>query len=274
MLEAAYMEEAADGGYFAALASARYLQVTTFGRGGRPVPARVRGVAGGGRFYFGARTWSGTVKRLRHADAVQVAPCGALGVCYGPPLDATARLLPAGEASRAAAELARKYPVRRGAAHLATARGRRPAMMYYELVPDEAGEDQDPYPRDRPAPVQRAGSWAARGKPRSRPCQIRRTHVTDHGAGSIASIWPVPVEAPAPPANGQSMPLDLGLPPIAEHRAARRSVRAAAPGGRRPAGPPRHSAGGEERAREQAGSRPEAAGDQRVPRMVFNGWRL
>ena len=186
MLEAACAEEAADSGYFTALASARYLQVTTFGRDGRPVPARVRGVADGDRFYFGARTWSGTVKRLRHADAVHAAPCGVLGVCYGPPLDATARLLPAGEASRAAAELARKYPVRRGAAHLVASRGWRPAMVYYELV----GDDQDLYPRDRPAPARRAGSCAARGSLASRPCQIRRTHVTDYGAGSIASVWP------------------------------------------------------------------------------------
>ena len=186
MLETACPPEAADGGSFTALASARYLQVTTFGRDGRPVPARVRGVADGDRFYFGARTWSGTVKRLRHADAVHVAPCGVLGVCYGPPLDATARLLPAGEASRAAAELARKYPVRRGAAHLVASRGWRPAMVYYELV----GDDQDLYPQDRPAPARRAGSCAARGSLASRPCQIRRTHVTDYGAGSIASVWP------------------------------------------------------------------------------------
>ncbi|HLK76786.1 MAG TPA: PPOX class F420-dependent oxidoreductase [Streptosporangiaceae bacterium] len=196
MLETACPPEAADGGSFTALASARYLQVTTFGRDGRPVPARVRWVADGDRFYFGARTWSGTVKRLRHADAVHVAPCGALGVCYGPPLDATARLLPAGEASRAATELARKYPVRRGAAHLVASRGWRPAMVYYELVADDAGDDQDPYPQDRPAPAQRAGSHAARGSLGSGPCQIRRTRVTDHGAGSIASIWPAPVEAP------------------------------------------------------------------------------
>jgi len=194
MLEAACAEEAADSGYFTALASARYLQVTTFGRDGRPVPARVRGVADGDRFYFGTRTWSGTVKRLRHADAVQVAPCGVLGVCYGPPLDATARLLPAGEASRAAAELARKYPVRRGAAHLVASRGWRPAMVYYELVADD--DDQDLYPQDTRTPAQRAGSYAARGSLGSRPCQIRRTHVTDHGAGSIASIWPAPVQAP------------------------------------------------------------------------------
>ena len=98
----------------------------------------------------------------------------------------------------AAAELARKYPVRRRALNSWLHRGWRPALVYYELVADDAGGDQDPYPQDRPAPAQRAGSHAAGGRPGSRPCQILRTHVTEHGAGSIASIWP----APAPPRPG------------------------------------------------------------------------
>ena len=45
--EAACQREGVDGGYFAALAPAKYVQVTTFGRGGRPVPARVHGVVDG-----------------------------------------------------------------------------------------------------------------------------------------------------------------------------------------------------------------------------------
>ena len=163
MVEAARAEEAADSGYFAALASARYLQVTTFGRDGRPVPARVRGVADGDRFYFGARTWSGTVKRLRHADAVHVAPCGALGVCYGPPLDATARLLPAGEASRAAAELARKYPVRRGAAHLVASRAGARRWCTTSLSPTTTTRTYTRrtrgLPLSEPGVTQRAAAW-------------------------------------------------------------------------------------------------------------------
>ena len=73
------------------------MQVTTFGRDGRPVPARVHGVIDGGRAYFTARSRSGTVRRLRHADAVHVAPCNVLGLCYGPPLEATVD----GQSSRA-----------------------------------------------------------------------------------------------------------------------------------------------------------------------------
>jgi PPOX class probable F420-dependent enzyme len=208
--QAAYPQEAADGGSFAALASARYLQVTTFGRDGRPVPARMRGVVDGGRAYFGARSWSGTVRRLRHADAVQVAPCGVLGFCYGPPLDAAARLLPAEEATRAAAELARKYPVRRRSLTSWLRRARRPMLVHYELVADDAtgdqdtgdqdtgdqdAGDQDTGPQGLPPPGQRvdqSGSYAARGSQGSAKCQVVRTRVTDYGAGSIACIWPAP----------------------------------------------------------------------------------
>jgi PPOX class probable F420-dependent enzyme len=193
--EAASQQEAAGEGYFVPLASARYLQVSTFGRGGLPVPARVHGVVDGGRAYFEARSWSGTVRRLRHADAVQVAPCGVLGLCHGPPLDATTRLLPAEEAGRAAAELARKYPVRRRSLTCWLHRAWRPKMVHYELVADDATDDHDSCPQGLPARGQRgdqSGSYAARGSQRSGQCQILHTHVTDHGAGSIACIWPGP----------------------------------------------------------------------------------
>ena len=130
--EAADQQDAAGAGYFAALAPARYVQVTTFGRDGRPVPARVHGVVDGGRAYFAARSRSGTVRRLRHADAVHVAPCSVLGLCYGPPLEAAARLLPPQEASRAAAEQARKYPHLRRPLTSWLHRAWRPKMMHYE----------------------------------------------------------------------------------------------------------------------------------------------
>jgi PPOX class probable F420-dependent enzyme len=199
-VETCYPQEASNGGYFASLAAARYLQVTTFGRGGRPVPARVRGVVDGARAYFGARSWSGTVRRLRHADVVQVAPCGALGWCYGPPLDATARLLPAEEAVMAAAELTRTYPVRRRSLTCWLHRAWRPKIVHYELVAEDDTNDQDTCPQRLPAPGQRgdrSGSHAVRGSQGSRPCQIRHTRVTDHGAGSIACIWSAPAGAPA-----------------------------------------------------------------------------
>ena len=106
-------EETGDGSYFAPLAKARYLLLTTFKQKGTPVSAVVQGVADGDRAYFRVRSRSGTARRLRHTDGVQVAPCRALGVwSYGPPLDAAARPLAGEEARRVAGQLDRKYPVR------------------------------------------------------------------------------------------------------------------------------------------------------------------
>jgi PPOX class probable F420-dependent enzyme len=100
--------EAADGGYFAPLAPARYTRLTTFSRDGMPVSACVHGVVDGDRGYFNAWSRSGTVKRLRHTDAVLVTACGVLGWCsYGRPLGAIARQLQGEEASQVAANLDR-----------------------------------------------------------------------------------------------------------------------------------------------------------------------
>ena len=86
------MTDTVSASYFASLAKARYLLLTTFKRKGPPVSAPVPGIVDGDRAYFGVSSRSGTVKRLQHTDGVQVAPCRALGlVSYGPPLDAAAR---------------------------------------------------------------------------------------------------------------------------------------------------------------------------------------
>lgn len=135
--------EAADGGYFAPLAPARHMWLTTFNRDGMPVSASVRGVVDGDRAYFCVRNRSGTVKRLRHTDAVQVAPCGALGFCtYGSPLDAIALPLSGEEASLATAKLDRRYPVR----SRFLIRLLRRQAMYYELLADEEVGDQSRNP--------------------------------------------------------------------------------------------------------------------------------
>ena len=96
----------------------------------------------GGRAYFRTSDASGTSKRLRRNDWVQVAPCTVLGVCRtGPTVDATARLLIDAEASWAGEQLARRYPAWRrylsSLAQLVT--GRR--TVYYELQPDEVPEE-------------------------------------------------------------------------------------------------------------------------------------
>ena len=131
-----YREETAGGSYFTPLAEARYLLLTTFKQKGTPVSAPVQGIVDGDRAYLRVWSQSGTVRRLRHTDGVQVAPCGALGLCsHGPPLDAAARRLAGEEASRVAGQLARKYPVRRRSLARLLQRARRRRLVYYELLP-------------------------------------------------------------------------------------------------------------------------------------------
>jgi len=128
------MTDTASGSYFASLAKARYLRLTTFKRKGIPVSAPVPGIVDGDRAYFGVSSRSGAVRRLQHTDGVQVAPCGALGlVSYGLPLDAAARRLAGQEASHVAGQLARTYPDRRSLARLLQ-RARRRRLVYYELL--------------------------------------------------------------------------------------------------------------------------------------------
>ena len=127
--------ESHDGRYFAPLAKARYLLLTTFKQKGTPVSAAVQGIVDGDRAYFRVRSRSGTARRLQHTDGVHVAACGAQGLLsYGPPFGAAARRLDGEQASRVAAQLARKYPVRRRSlARLLRPAGHR--LVYYELLP-------------------------------------------------------------------------------------------------------------------------------------------
>ena len=128
-------EETGDGSYFAPLAKGRYLLLTTFKQKGTPVSAVVQGIADGDRAYFRVRSRSGTARRLRHTDGVQVAPCRALGLwSYGPPLDAAARPLAGEEASRVAGQLDRTYPVSRRSLARLLQRARRRWLAYYELL--------------------------------------------------------------------------------------------------------------------------------------------
>ena len=140
----------ADDGYFAPLASARYVLLTTFDpEGGTPTSSAQRVVVDGDRAYFRARNGSAASKRLGLASRVQVAPCTALGLCsFGPPFNATARLL-AGEQARAAArKLVSKHPARHGLLTPLSRWVRRWQPLHYELLADEAPEE----PRSDTAP--------------------------------------------------------------------------------------------------------------------------
>jgi uncharacterized protein len=138
---------AADGGYFAPLASARYMLLTAFKPdGGAPMNSAVRVVVDGDRAYF--RTWSGSgaSKRLGHAGRVQVAPCTVLGLAsFGPPFNATARLLAGEQARVAARKLAGKHPARRRLPIPLSRWMRRWQPVHYELLADEAPEHSRPW---------------------------------------------------------------------------------------------------------------------------------
>jgi uncharacterized protein len=140
-------QDAAGSGRPAPLASAKYLLLTSFNRDGAALATPVRVLADGDHAYFRTSDASGLSKRLQRTDWVQVSPCTVLGVCRtGPTVDATARLLAGDEASWAAEQLALKYPVWRrllgSAAHRATGR----QTVYYQVQPDEAGDEPAPPP--------------------------------------------------------------------------------------------------------------------------------
>jgi PPOX class probable F420-dependent enzyme len=101
-------------GYFAPLAGAKYVQLTTFRRDGRAVATPVHIVADGDVAFF--RTWdvAGKAKRLRHTSAVRVAPSTFRGRPRGPAIRAEAYLLEGEASQRAARLLARKHPVLHG----------------------------------------------------------------------------------------------------------------------------------------------------------------
>jgi PPOX class probable F420-dependent enzyme len=127
-------------GYFAPLASARYMLLTTFRPdGGGPMNSAVRVAADGDRAYFRTRSGSGVSKRLGPVGRVQVAPCTVLGLCsFGPPFNATARLLAGEQARTAARKLPDKRPVRRRVPIPLFRWMRRPRLVHYELLADEA----------------------------------------------------------------------------------------------------------------------------------------
>jgi len=101
-------------GYFAPVAGATYVQLTTFRRDGRAVPTPVHLVVDGDAAFF--RTWdvAGKAKRLRHTSAVRIAPATFRGRPLGPAIPAQARLLGGAAAERAARLLAARHPILHG----------------------------------------------------------------------------------------------------------------------------------------------------------------
>lgn len=132
----------ATAGYFGPLRSAKYMLLTTFNHDGIAVSAHVHGMVHGDRAYFCALYQSGTAKRLRHTDDVEVTACLMRGLTVGPRLEAVARPLSGEEASWVARELARKYPRQNFLISLLHRTHRR-QLAHYELLTYEAAASQD-----------------------------------------------------------------------------------------------------------------------------------
>ena len=137
--------EAVKGGSFVTLESAKYLLLTTFKPDGTPMAVPVRVVVDGDCACFGAWAASGTSKRLRRTDWVQVVRCTPLGMAsFGPRVNATARLLAGEEARRAAGRLASKHPAWREIVSVLARRVTGQQSAYYELRPQEAAKEPAP----------------------------------------------------------------------------------------------------------------------------------
>jgi uncharacterized protein len=101
-------------GYFAPVAGATYIRLTTFRRDGRAVFTPVHVVSDGDAAYF--RTWNtaGKARRIRHTPAVEITPSTFRGHPLGPAIKARARLLDGEESARAARLLAARHPILHG----------------------------------------------------------------------------------------------------------------------------------------------------------------
>jgi uncharacterized protein len=94
-----------------ALGGQKTVLLETRKRDGTWVGVPVSIVVDGGRAFFRSYDASGKAKRLRNFPEVRVAPSTLRGKATGPSVPGTARLVDDGDAERARALLARKYPV-------------------------------------------------------------------------------------------------------------------------------------------------------------------
>lgn len=109
-----------------ALATERYILLTTFRKDGRGVPTPVWFASEGDALYVYTGAGAGKVKRIRNGGRVTVAACNNRGTrVTGPTYAATARLLPASEGPRVDALLRRKYPLQKRLFEVAEAVARR-----------------------------------------------------------------------------------------------------------------------------------------------------
>ena len=172
------------GGRFVPLESAKYLLLTTFKPDGTPMAVPVRVVVDDDRAYFGAWDASGTSKRLRHTDWVQVVRCTALGMAsFGPTVNATVRLLAGEQARQAAERLASTHRAWRDFPGSLARRATRRQTGYYELRPDGAAKEPPPA-------VTARENGAGRAAAASRASSVTRSRLIAAAAAAPAAAAP------------------------------------------------------------------------------------
>lgn len=88
-----------------------HILLTTFRKTGEAVPTPVWYGREGEHLYAFSLEKAGKVKRLRNSQKAQVAACTGTGRVTGPPMEASARILPREEERVARRALRRKYPL-------------------------------------------------------------------------------------------------------------------------------------------------------------------
>lgn len=200
-------QQDAGDGYFAPLASARYMLLTTFKPdGGAPMNSPVRVAVDGDRAYFRTRNGSGASKRLARTGRVQVAPCTVLGLCsFGPPFNATARLLAGEQACTAARKLASTHPVRHRMPIPLSGWIRRRQQVHYELLAEADQCDGDGEGLGKPGLRVALRRGFPEGRPRTSrpgPHSLRAAYATP---GSLGLLPEQAKTLPGEPAEHEGM---------------------------------------------------------------------
>ncbi len=78
---------------FADVATAKYIQLTTFTKDGKPKPTPIWAAPDGDRLLVITEADSWKVKRIRNTPRVTIAPCDVRGNVKGEAVDATAAIL-------------------------------------------------------------------------------------------------------------------------------------------------------------------------------------
>jgi uncharacterized protein len=87
----------------------RYISLATFRKPGVPIYTPIWFAEEDDKIYFMTNSKLGKVKRIRNNPQVKIAPCTLRGKIIGPEFSATARILPAENATRIRRAINAKY---------------------------------------------------------------------------------------------------------------------------------------------------------------------